>query len=73
MLSLFQMISLKMYIYRPSSNRMHRTKSKYLVHCLINIFLFNNLENDIDFMSTVNESPLNGSLIYLSDKIFLSF
>ena len=45
----------------------------YCSHCLINIFPFNNLENDIDFMSTVNESPLNGSLIYLSDKIFLPF
>ena len=45
----------------------------YGSHCLIDIFPFNNLENDIDFMSTVNESPLNGSLIYLSDKIFLPF
>ena len=32
-------------------------------------FPFKNLENEIDFMSTVNESPWNGSLIYLSDKI----
>ena len=41
----------------------------YCSHCLINIFPFKNLENEIDFMSTVNESPLDGSLIYLSDKI----
>ena len=32
-------------------------------------FPFRNLENEIDFMSTVNESRWNGSLIYLSDKI----
>ena len=65
-----------MYIYRSCSHRIYRTKSKYLVLqplLCINIFPFNNLENDNEFMSTVNESPLNGSLIYLSDKIFLPF
>ena len=41
----------------------------YCSHCLINIFPFKNLDNEIDFMSTVNEYPLNGSLIYVSDKI----
>ena len=39
----------------------------------MNIFILNNLGKDIDFMSTVNESPLNSSLIYLSDKIFVPF
>ena len=43
----------------------------YCSHCLINIFPFKNLENEIDFMSTVHESPIKGSLIYLSDKIVL--
>ena len=40
----------------------------YCSHFQINKFPFNNFENDIDFMSTVNEFPLNGSLIYLPDK-----
>ena len=45
----------------------------YCSHCLINVFPFNNLENDIDFTSTINGLPLNGSMLYLSDKIFQTF
>ena len=45
----------------------------YCSHCLMDSFPFNNLEDDIDFMAAINESPSCGSLRYLSDKIFLPF
>ena len=45
----------------------------YCSYCLINVFPFDNLENEIDFMSAINDSPASGSLGYLSDKMFLPF
>ena len=47
--------------------------TRYCSHCLMDSFPFNNLEDDIDFMAAINESPSCGSLRYLSDKIFLPF
>ena len=63
-----------MFIYRSCSHRVYRTKWKYLVlQPLFDKYISNQQLDDIDFMSTVNESPVNGSLIYLSDTIFLPF
>ena len=45
----------------------------YCSHCLMDSFPFNNLEDDIDFMAAINESPSCGSLRYLSDMIILPF
>ena len=41
--------------------------------CLVDLCPFNNLENETDLMSTINDSPAIGFLRYLSDKMFLSF
>ena len=52
---------------------MQNQSTWYCSLCLINLFPFNNLEDETDFMAAINESPSNGSLRYLSDKIFLPF
>ena len=45
----------------------------YCSCCLVDLCPFNNLENETDFMSTINDSPAIGFLRYLSDKMFLPF
>ena len=40
---------------------------------MVDLFPFNNLENETDFMSAINDSPASGSLRYLSDKMFMPF
>ena len=45
----------------------------YCSCCLVDLFPFNNLENETDFMSVINDSPASSSLRYLSDKMFLPF
>ena len=57
-----------MYNYKSCSDRIYRTKSKYLVLQPLLDKYISIQQLDIDFMSTVNESPLNGPLIYLPDK-----
>ena len=54
-------------------NIMQNQSTWYCSLCLINVFPFNNLEDETDFMAAINVSPFNGSLRYLSDKIFLPF
>ena len=52
---------------------MQNQSTWYCSLCLINLFPFKNLEDETDFMAAINKSPSNGSLRYLSDKIFLPF
>ena len=75
MFTLLQMLSPEMYINRSLNQRKYYAKPKYLVlQPLSDIFFScNNLGDETDFMATINESPSNSSLRYLSDKILLPF
>ena len=46
----------------------------YCSLCITEIFPFNNIEDDIEFVSTIEATTLPGnSLCYLSEKVFIPF
>ena len=42
-------------------------------HCLRDMFPFNQIEDDTDYISAIEDLALSSSLSYLSDKLFLPF
>ena len=54
-------------------NIMQNQRTWYCSLCLINLFPFNNQEDETDCMAGIHESPSKVSLRYSSDEIFLPF